>query len=73
MCDVAASVLAEENSLGWAGAGKGLITHKDFTCLVLKAFIKEKELYLQQGSHAYALGVPAGYYLKSFNPTVLPF
>ena len=37
----AVSVLAEENSLRWAGEEKGLMAHKDFlVCSVMKLFIK---------------------------------
>ena len=46
--DKAASVLAEENSLVWAGEDDSLITHKDYLAYsALKVFIKEKEFYLQ--------------------------
>ena len=74
MYSEAALVLAKKNSLVSAGGDDSLIIHEDYlTCSVLKVFIKEKELCLQQGLHACEKGILVGYFLKRFNPTRQPF
>ena len=65
----AALALAEER-----GGDNGLIMHKDFLMhSVMKVFIKDEGVQLQQGLHAHAPGLPVGYYIKRFNPAIEPF